>query len=55
MDKAVQYHDITLGSIPLEPMFVNLHSDPRWLTFLREHGMAPEQVAKIKFDVKVPK
>jgi TolB-like protein/cytochrome c-type biogenesis protein CcmH/NrfG len=55
LDKAVQYHDITLGSIPLEPMFVNLHSDPRWLTFLREHGMAPDQLAAIKFDVKLPK
>ena len=29
-------------------------SDPLWLPFLREHGMAPEQLAAIKFDVKVP-
>ena len=32
----------------------NLHSDPRWLPFLRKLGMAPEQLAAIKFDVKVP-
>ena len=32
-----------------------LHSDPRWLPFLRKHGMAPEQLAAIKFDVKVPR
>jgi hypothetical protein len=33
---------------------VNLHSDPRWLPFLRKIGHAPEQLAAIKFDVKVP-
>ena len=32
----------------------NLHADPRWLPFLRRLGMAPEQLAAIKFDVKVP-
>ena len=35
-------------------MLVNLHSDSRWLPFLRKIGMAPEQLAAIKFDVKVP-
>ena len=35
-------------------MLSNLHSDPRWLPFLRKHGMAPEQLAAIKFDVKLP-
>jgi hypothetical protein len=34
----------------LEP----LHSDPRWLPFFRKLGMSPEQLAAIKFDVKVP-
>jgi tetratricopeptide (TPR) repeat protein len=32
-----------------------LHSDPRWLPFLQRTGMAPEQLAAIRFDVKVPK
>ena len=40
--------------MPLDPMFANIHSDPRWLPFLRKLGMAPEQLAAIKFDVKVP-
>lgn len=35
--------------------FTNLHEDPRWLPFLRKLGMAPEQLAAIKFDVSVPK
>ena len=42
------------ASIAVYPMFDNLHSDPRWLPFLRKLGMAPEQLAAIKFDVKVP-
>ena len=54
LDKAVQQHDLTLGSIAAYPMFATLHSDPRWLPFLRKLGMAPEQLAAIKFDVKVP-
>ena len=39
---------------PSYPLFSNLHSDARWLPFLRKHGMAPEQLAAIKFDVKLP-
>ena len=38
----------------VNPMFAKLHSDHRWLPFLREVGMAPEQLAAIKFDVRVP-
>jgi hypothetical protein len=32
-----------------------LHKDPRWLPLLRRLGLAPEQLAAIKFDIKVPK
>jgi hypothetical protein len=35
-------------------MFASVHADPRWLPFLRKVGRAPEQLAAIKFDVKVP-
>ena len=42
------------GSIIAHPFFANIHDDPRWLPFLRELGMAPEQLAVIKFDVTVP-
>ena len=54
LDRAVQYHDPAVGSIAVYPMFANLHSDPRWLLFLRKLGMAPEQLAAIKFDVTLP-
>jgi tetratricopeptide (TPR) repeat protein len=54
LDKAAEYHDLYLSAVAVHPMFTNIHSDPRWLSFLRKHGMAPEQLAAIKFDVKVP-
>ena len=54
LDKAVQYNDPTVVSTAGYPMLANLHSDPRWVPFLRKLGMAPEQLAAIKFDVKVP-
>jgi tetratricopeptide (TPR) repeat protein len=54
LDKAVEYRDIALGTIQFDPWWEILHSDPRWLPFLRKHGMAPEQFAAIEFDVKLP-
>ena len=54
LDKAVSYRDTDLGGMGIQPMFANLHADPRWLPFLRKLGMTPEQLAAIKFDVKVP-
>ena len=55
LDKAIRYHDPGLTSIATYPMWANIHSDPRWLPLLHELGQAPEQLAEIKFDVKVPK
>ena len=54
LEKAAQYKDLSLGSLPVYPFFTRLRSDPRWPPFLRKHGMAPEQLAAIRFDVKVP-
>jgi len=54
LTKAADYRATDLGIVPFEPYFRPLHSDPRWLPFLRKHGMAPEQLSAIKFDVKVP-
>ena len=51
LDKA---HDTGLAQIAAESLFANIHGDPRWLPFLRKLGMAPEQLAAIKFDVKLP-
>ena len=35
-------------------LFANIHADPRWLTFLRKIGKAPEQLAKIEFKMTLP-
>jgi TolB-like protein/tetratricopeptide (TPR) repeat protein len=55
LERVVSERQVGLMQIHLYPMFESLHSDPRWLPFLRKYGMAPEQLAAIKFDVTVPK
>jgi TolB-like protein len=54
LDKAVEYKDGGLSEIPAENLFTNIHSDPRWLPFLRRIGRAPEQLAEIRFKVAIP-
>jgi TolB-like protein/lipoprotein NlpI len=51
LDKAVAYQDTGLGEIVTENLFDKIHSDPRWLPFLRKIGKAPDQLAKIEFKV----
>jgi tetratricopeptide (TPR) repeat protein len=55
LGRAIKHQDTGAGGIPFSPRLKGLHADPRWLPFLRGHGMAPEQLAAIKFNVKVPK
>jgi tetratricopeptide (TPR) repeat protein len=54
LDKAVQYQDPGLTDIVADNLFDNIHSDSRWLPFLRKLGRAPEQLAKIQFTVTLP-
>jgi TolB-like protein/Flp pilus assembly protein TadD len=49
LDKAVAYQDSGVANIITENLFDKIHSDPRWLPFLRKIGNAPEQLAKIEF------
>ncbi len=53
LDTAVAYHDPGLSDIVRENLFDKMHSDPRWLPFLRKVGLAPEQLAKIQFKVNL--
>jgi TolB-like protein/Tfp pilus assembly protein PilF len=55
LDKAVEYGDPGLGEIVTDNLFDKIHADPRWLPFLRKIGKAPEQLAKIEFNVTQPK
>jgi len=54
LDKAVEYKDSGLTAIALNPFFVNIHDDPRWLPFLESIGQSPKQLAAIKFNVTLP-
>jgi len=44
-----------LSDIAQEPLFANLHDDPRWLPFLESIGKSPAQLAAIEFKVRVPR
>lgn len=55
LDRAVAYRDPGLDDIAVDPLFARLHQDPRWLPFLRKLGKAPDQLAAIRFDVKLPR
>jgi hypothetical protein len=41
LDKAIAYQDPGLGNIVVENLFDKIHSDPRWVPFLRKIGKAP--------------
>jgi TolB-like protein/Tfp pilus assembly protein PilF len=51
LDKAVAYQDGGVSEIVAQNLFDKIHSDPRWLPFLRKLGKAPEQLATIEFKV----
>jgi len=54
LDKAIVYRDPGLSLTAAQWTFERIHNDPRWLPFLRKIGRAPEQLAAIKIDVKLP-
>jgi TolB-like protein len=54
LEKARHYGDPGLSEIAVEPLFANLRDDPRWLPLLRALGKAPEQLAAIPFEIKLP-
>jgi len=54
LGKAVQYQDAGLSEIVGDNLFDKIRSDPRWLPFLRSIGKAPDQFARIEFNVPLP-
>ena len=54
LDKAVEYGDPGIASVITDNLFDKVHEDARWLPFLRRIGKAPEQLAAIKFEVRLP-
>ena len=54
LNKAVAYNDPGLAEITIEPLFANIHFDPRWLPLLENIGKSPEQLAAIEFKLTLP-
>ena len=52
---AVRNRDFNLGMVALFPTMTRLSSDPRYLPLLRKAGLAPEQLAKVKFKAMPPR
>ena len=55
LERAVVYKDAGMAEVMGEPLFANIHNDPRWLPFLESIGKTPEQLAAIEFKVTLPK
>ncbi len=54
LEKALQYKDPGLAQIIVNPMFANIHNDPRWLPFLESINRSPIQLAAIQFEINIP-
>ena len=54
LDKAAEQRDPLVGLMSIDPLLQTLHSDPRWQPLTRRLGKSPDQLAAIKFDVKLP-
>lgn len=55
LDNAIEFKDSGLSEILDEPLFSNIHDDPRWLPFLQKINFSPEQMDAIEFNVVLAK
>jgi len=53
LDRARTSGDVSY--IAVDPGFASLRRDPRWPAFLARVGKSPEQLAGIRFELKIPK
>jgi tetratricopeptide (TPR) repeat protein len=54
IERAIKVSDSNITFLPHDRLMRSLHADPRWLPLLRRVGRAPEQLAKVRFEVKLP-
>ncbi|HSM28274.1 MAG TPA: tetratricopeptide repeat protein [Thioalkalivibrio sp.] len=54
LGQAIQIEQSGLSGIGSWPLLAGLHDDPRWLPLLESIGQSHEQLAAIKFEVKLP-
>jgi TolB-like protein/tetratricopeptide (TPR) repeat protein len=55
IERAIRQRDSGIVLMASDWLVAPLHEDPRWLPLLRRIGRAPEQLARIRFDLPVPK
>ena len=41
--------------VSFDPLFANLHDDPRWTAFVERMGQSEDQLAAISFEVRLPR
>jgi TolB-like protein/Flp pilus assembly protein TadD len=54
LEKAVERKDRGLNQVVYDPLFSNLHQDPRWQPFLTSIGRSHTQLAAIELDLQLP-
>jgi TolB-like protein/Flp pilus assembly protein TadD len=54
LDKALRYQDAGLSEILSQPLFANIHEDPRWPAFLERAGLSRAQLDAIQFEPALP-
>lgn len=55
LERAREINDAGLSEIAAAPEFASVHDDPRWPAFLESIGKAPQQLARVEFEVTQPK
>ncbi len=56
LDKALEYSDMRHPDVVTQPLFTNIHSDPRWTDYVeRVGGYQQAQLDAIIFEVTLPK
>ena len=54
LDRSVAIRDPGNAAALTDALFEPVHDDPRWTAYLRKIGYAPEQLATIELEVKLP-
>ena len=54
IDQAVDNRDALLQYAVAEPIFANIHQDPRWSEFLERINMSPAVIDAIEFEIPLP-
>jgi TolB-like protein/Tfp pilus assembly protein PilF len=54
LELTAELHPDAIEGVGNHPLLTKLHGDPRWTPFLESIGQAPEQLAEIRFNPRLP-